>query len=90
MDARRMTATAKPVKIILQSDGNLLLQARVAEMALAAGRPEGKHGNWRVYEIDPSGQEFVAYYNKASITIHPQPSADATAKHRDARLGRAG
>jgi hypothetical protein len=78
-----MTATAKPVKIILQGPDDLIGQACVAKQALADGRPANGHRH-RVYCADGDWrQQYGVTYNKASITVWPQPSADATAKRRE-------
>lgn len=67
------------MKVILQDTHDLVIQARIAKAALAAGRPaEPINGVYsRLYEsVHPrTGRQMycaVVVYNKASITVWPQ------------------
>ena len=61
------------MKVILQDDGDLVSQARIAQLALAAGRPHEGADQFRVSgNTGPPPRHYVVRYNKASLTVYPQ------------------
>jgi hypothetical protein len=66
-------------KVILQADGPVVLPAKVAEKALQDGPPTDGVLPYRTYETNAAVNErlpkalFAVKFNKASITVYPQP-----------------